>query len=215
MVGSLPSTRGVRPLPGDHMDTAPLLIAAAFVAGIVVGVVLGYFFLPTYSRFCVTVYMLGVEGGKGVAIPVEVCTAPADGVFVSPGSAATPDLMEMADAVYAVYRQRGGTSGFTVRVLSPVPVVGRSGMLALYAGMYAAGNRIRIPPLAGLGEIDRYGQVLPVADLNVKLAADFPGIVFLPDEQCPFEEEGELMGHHVICVPSLDCLEVVLSRYRQ
>ncbi len=197
------------------MDATPLLLIAAFIAGIVVGVVLGYFFLPTYSRFCVTVYMLGVEGGKGVAIPVEVCTAPARGVFVSPGPAVTPDLMEMADAVYTVYRQRGGTSGFTIRVLSPVPIVGRSGMLALYAGMYAAGNRIPLPPLAGLGEIDRYGQVLPVADVNVKLAAEFSGTVFLPDEQCPFEEEGELLGHHVVCIPSLDFLEVILSRYRQ
>lgn len=196
-----------------HLNTA-LMLVGSFISGTILGIVLGFFMVPSYTHHCSTVYLLGVGERGPIAVPVDVCTSPTPGIYVAPTPGVTQDFLEVVRETYALFEQRCGPKGFLVRLGSLYPVSGRSGMLGLYVGMYAAARGLNIPPLSGVGELDRRGLVLPVKDLNVKLAGEFLGTVFIPADQCPFDKEGNIMGKHVICAPSLDFVEAYMARYR-
>ncbi len=190
------------------------MLVGSFLSGILLGLVVGFFLFFPHAYLCSTVYLLGVSENGPAVVPVDVCASPHPGAYVAPTPGVTPEFLEVVRETYTLFEQRCGSKGFSIRLHSPYPVSGRSGMLGIYIGMYAAANRLNLPLVAGVGELDRHGLVLPVKDLNVKLAKGFGGIVFIPADQCPFDIEGEMMGQHVVCAPSLDFVETYLSRYR-
>ncbi len=143
--------------------------------------------LQPSKKHCATVYALGYDGERGVAIPITTCAGQGNGkVFISVEGVMSESFQNAIHTAYSILSSRYSTSNKNIYITvsgPPTFLQGDSAGAAIYASMFASLAGLSPKDLAASGVLDRDGTVAPVLYAREKAKA-FHGVVLLPYGSC-------------------------------